>query len=913
MLLKQLLRVRLVLLSVCAVFVTLSLAGAPANANAESPVSSDKIFLHDGWALQSSCLFLAKGEQISTAGYKTNGWHSAAVPTTVVAALVADKTYPDPYYGKNLRDIPGTTYPIGKNFSLLAMPKDSPFRCSWWYRTEFTLPANYKGRHVWLYFGGINNHANVWLNGHLVSGGKDIAGAYRTYEFDVKSLVSSDGPNALAVETIAQTEKDLGINWVDWNPAPPDKDMGLWRGVYLQGSGAVAIRHPMVATHFPNASLDEADLTVEADLRNASDAPITGFLDGEIEHVKFRQSVSLKAGESRSVRFTPDEFSQLRIKNPKVWWPYHMGAQDLHDLRLRFTVGDDLSDKQSVRFGIREITSELNPQGARQFYVNGKKILIRGGGWSPDMLLRPDHGRLETDFSYVRDMNLNTIRLEGKLETDDFYDLADERGVLIMAGWCCCDHWEQWKHWQPGDLEIATASLRSQILRMRSHPSLLVWLNGSDGPPPADVETAYINVLKETDWPDPYISSAAQKPTSVTGKSGVKMTGPYDYVPPDYWLTDTSKYGGAYGFNTETGPGPAVPLVSCLRKFIPSDHLWPQDSFWDYHAGSEGFKNLNHFEGAMKSIYGAPSGLDNYETKAQTMAYDGERAMFEAYSRNKYTSTGIIQWMLNNAWPSTIWHLYDYYLQPAGGYFGTKKACEPLHVLYSYDDNSVVVVNSLYQKFSGMTVTARLYDDSLHKRFSRQAQTDVDADGVAKVLTLPAEAFSPASPVYFVKLDLQTNDGKIASTNFYWLSPKKNTYEWGKTDYKYTPVSSYEDFTALQNLPKAKIEVSGRASSTADGPVVHLTVKNPSDHLAFQVRFGIRKKGQDAEILPVFWDDNYIELMPGESREISARYPPTSDLSDSLELTLAGWNIESATIPLQEKVAISKQGSGGGR
>ena len=912
MLLKRLSSVGLVFLSLCSIFCPLILAGAPAIANTDTPTSSDKIFLHQGWALQSSCLFLAKGEQISTAGYKTNGWHSATVPTTVVAALVADKTYPDPYYGKNLRDIPGTTYATGKNFSLLAMPKDSPFRCSWWYRTEFTLPANYKGRHIWLYFGGINNHANIWLNGHLVAGGKDIAGAYRTYEFEVKSLVSSDGPNALAVETIAQTEKDLGINWVDWNPAPPDKDMGLWRGVYLQGSGAVAIRHLMVATHFPNASLDEADLTVEADLRNASDASVTGSLDGEIEGVKFRQTVSLKPGENRTIHFTPDEFSQLRVKNPKVWWPYQMGAQDLHDLNLRFRVGDDLSDHQSVRFGIREITSELNSQGARQFYVNGKKILVRGGGWSPDMLLRPDHARLESDFSYVRDMNLNTIRLEGKLETDDFYDLADERGVLIMAGWCCCDHWEQWKHWQPGDLEIATASLRSQILRMRSHPSLLVWLNGSDGPPPADVETAYIKVLKETDWPNPYISSAAQKPTSLTGKSGVKMTGPYDYVPPDYWLTDTGKYGGAFGFNTETGPGPAVPPVSCLRKFIPSDHLWPQNSFWDYHAGSEGFKNLSHFEGAMKSIYGAPLGLDDYETKAQTMAYDGERAMFEAYSRNKYTSTGIIQWMLNNAWPSTIWHLYDYYLQPAGGYFGTKKACEPLHVLYSYDDNSVVVVNSLYQKFSGVTVHAHLYDDSLHERFSGQAQTDVDADGVAKVLTLPTEAFRPTSPVYFVRLDLQTNDGKTASTNFYWLSPKKNAYEWGKTDYKYTPVSSYEDFTALQNLPKAKIDVSGRAASTAEGPVVHLTVKNSSDHLAFQVRFGVRKKGQDAELLPVFWDDNYIELMPGESREISARYLPTSDLSDPLELTLAGWNIEPAIIPLQERIAASLQGSGGG-
>ncbi len=910
---KRLPNIRLIFLFICSVLFFVIAAVLPAHAAAEAPAGSGKIFLHEGWKLQSSCLFLAQGEQISTAGYKTNGWHSATVPSTVVAALVSDKTYPDPYYGKNLRDIPGTSYPIGKNFSLLSMPKDSPFHCSWWYRTEFTLPADYKGRHVWLHFGGINNHANIWLNGHLVAGGKDIAGAYRTYEFDITPLLSIDGPNALGVETIAQTEKDLGINWVDWNPAPPDKDMGLWRGVYVEGSGAVAIRHPMVATHFADASLNEADLTVEAELKNASDRTVSGLLDGQIEDVKFGQAVTLKAGETRTVRFALDEFPQLRVKNPKVWWPYQMGAQNLHQLTFRFTVGDDLSDQQSVRFGIREITSELNAQGARQFYVNGKKILIRGGGWSPDMLLRQDHARLQTDFSYVRDMNLNAIRLEGKMETDDFYDLADERGVLIMAGWCCCDHWEQWKHWQPGDLEIATASLRSQILRMRSHPSLLVWLNGSDGPPPADVETAYINVLKEMDWPNPYISSAAQKPTSVTGKSGVKMTGPYDYVPPDYWLTDTSKYGGAYGFNTETGPGPAIPLISCLRKFIPPDHMWPQDSFWDYHAGSEGFRNLNHFEGAMKSIYGAPSGLDDYQTKAQAMAYDGERAMFEAYSRNKYTSTGIIQWMLNNAWPSTIWHLYDYYQQPAGGYFGTKKACEPLHVLYSYDDNSVAVVNSRYEKFSSLTVIAHVYDNSLQETFSRETKADVDADGVARVFKLPAEAFSPGSPLYFVKLELQSNDGKTVSTNFYWLSPKKNTYEWGKTDYKYTPVSSYEDLTALQNLPKAKLEASGTSVSTADGAEVRLTLKNPSDHLAFQVRFGVRKKGQDAEILPVFWDDNYIELMPGESREISAKYLRTTDISEPLEMTVAGWNIETITIPLPGIARSSAQGAGGGR
>jgi exo-1,4-beta-D-glucosaminidase len=903
-----------VLGSCFAIFLYLILPFAPRVASADTAASSEaKIFLHEGWALQSSCLFLARGEQISTPGFRTNGWHSATVPTTVVSALVADKTYPDPYYGKNLRDIPGTTYPIGKNFSLLSMPQDSPFRCPWWYRIEFTLPASYKGRRVWLHFGGINNHANIWLNGQLVAGGKEIAGAYRTYDFDLSPMINRDGPNALAVETIAQTEKDLGINWVDWNPAPPDKDMGLWRSVYLQSTRAVAIRHPMVVTHFPAATLDEAELTVETELRNASDMEITGFLDGQIEDVKFRQTLNLKPRETRVVRFTPDEFPQLRVKNPKVWWPYRMGAQDLHGLNLRFVVGDELSDEQNVRFGIREITSELNAQGARQFYVNGKKILIRGGGWSPDMLLRASRDRLQTDFRYVREMNLNTIRLEGKLETDEFYDLADEQGILIMAGWCCCDHWELWKHWQKGDLEIASASLRSQILRMRSHPSMLVWLNGSDMPPPADVETEYIKVLKETDWPNPYISSASATPTTVTGKSGVKMTGPYDYVPPNYWLVDTNKYGGAFGFNTETGPGPAVPLVSCLRKFIPADHLWPEDSFWNYHAGSEGFKDLSHFDGAMKSIYGAPAGLDDYEIKSQAMAYDGERAMFEAYSRNKYTSTGVIQWMLNNAWPSLIWHLYDYYQQPAGGYFGTKKACEPLHVQYSYDDNSIVVVNSLYQKFIGLSVTAHLYDDSLRERFSKQVQTDVDADGVAEALKLPTDAFNPTSPIYFVKLELQASDGKTVSTNFYWLSAKRNVYEWAKTTYKYTPVSSYEDFTALQNLPKVKLNVKESRDATADGPVVRLTVTNPSDHLAFQVRFGIQKSGQTSEILPVFWDDNYIELMPGESRKITARYLPTSEVSGPLDLTIAGWNIDATTIPLKESSASSAQGSGGGR
>lgn len=875
------------------VFATsLSLASAQENGD-------ERLFLRSGWTLQSSCSVSGTGEQISNPDFKTDGWHATTVPSTVVAALVADKTYPDPYYGDNLRSIPGTTYPMGKNFSVLPIPEDSPFRCSWWYRAEFRLPQSFSRRHAWLYFGGINNRANIWLNGHKIADAKDIAGAYRTYEFDVAPLLVAGEANVLAVETIAQTEKDLGINWVDWNPSPPDKDMGLWREVYLQSSGPVAIRHPQVITHFPGASLDEADLTVEAELRNATSEEVAGVLKGRIEDVEFSQTVAVKPKEVRMVRFTPDQFAQLRVKHLKLWWPRQMGEPHLHEVSLDFVVGGHPSDSQTARFGIREITSELDARGHLIFRVNGKRILIRGGGWAPDMLFRQSRRRLEDEFRYIRDLNLNTVRLEGKLETDDFYSLADEQGVLVMAGWCCCDLWEQWARWKPGDLEIATASLRSQILRMRSHPSMLVWLNGSDFAPPAKVERAYIEVLKELDWPNPYISSASQASTTVTGPSGVKMTGPYDYAPPDYWLTDTAKHGGAYGFNTETGPGPAVPPVSCLRKMLPPNHIRPDDPIWNYHAGSEGFRNLSHFDEAMKSIYGPASSIGDYELKAQAMAYDAERAMFEAYSQNKYVSTGVIQWMLNNAWPSLIWHLYDYFLQPAGGYFGAKKACEPLHAQYSYDDRSVVVVNSTYRDFSDLKLTAKLYDVSLQPRYSSETRTNAEADGVAKVLTLPEDAFNPRSLVYFLKLALEERDGTAVSSNFYWLSAKRNVYEWAKTDYRFTPVSSYEDLTALQTLPKdGSLEVSANVTEGDEGPLVHVRVANPGNALAFQIHLGIHPKSREMEILPVLWDDNYLELMPGESRDLTARFLSHDALENGAELTVTGWNVEATTVSL---------------
>jgi exo-1,4-beta-D-glucosaminidase len=514
-------------------------------------------------------------------------------------------------------------------------------------------------------------------------------------------------------------------------------------------------------------------------------------------------------------------------------------------------------------------------------------------------MLRENSQRLEDEFRYVQDMGLNTVRLEGKLETQEFFDLADRKGILIMAGWCCCDFWERWPKWKPEDFTIAETSLRDQMYRLRNHPSLVMWLNGSDNPPPPDVEQIYLSVEKQTRWPNPVVSSATGKPTSVTGDSGVKMTGPYEYVAPSYWLTDSKApqphscnpggCGGAYGFNSETSPGPAVPPIESMREMLPKDHLWPIDDWWNYHAGGGEFKDIHVFTDALNARYGNATGVEDYTFKSQLMGYEGIRAMFEAYSRNKYTSTGVIQWMLNNAWPSVIWHLYDFYLRPGGGYFGAKKAMEPLHPVYSYDDGSIWVVSSQYEDAKGLKLTAKIYNLDMTEKFSQQEAVDAAADSTNKVLTL--KEVQDLSPTYFLVLRLEDTSGRLMGSNFYWLSTKPETLDWEKSNWYTTPTVSYADYNALSQLPKVKLNVTSRNERKGHDAITHVTVENPSKSLAFFVRLKVNKTGK--EILPVLWQDNYFSLLPGEKREVSATYRASELGTAKPAVEVSGWNVTS--------------------
>lgn len=879
-------RFRSLSLFVLALSTTMACSSYAADTPSELPA---RTYLHKNWQIQSSCEAKATGEQISSAGFDTKGWHQSDIPATVVGALVTDKTYPDPNYAKNLKSIPGMNYSDKNLFANQEMPEGSPFRCSWWYRTEFTPPAGDEKKTQWLNFLGINYRANIWINGRKVEDANDVAGTYRAYEFDVTKFLQAGKTNALAVEVFAPGRYDLGITWVDWNPTPPDKDMGIWKEVFLRSSGDVAVRSPFVATKL-DAEYKTAELTISGELRNVSNEPVKGVLHAELDGTELQQSVELKGGESKIVKFVPDEFAKLKLVHPRLWWPYQMGTPNLYTAKLLFETGGQISDAASVTFGIREVTSELTDKGHRLFKINGKKVLIRGAAWAPDLLFRWSSERLDADLAYVRDMNMNTIRLEGRLDRDEFFEKTDRLGILVMPGWTCCDAWERWKNWKGDQNRVAAASLRDQITRLRTHPSVFVWLNGSDNPPPADIERMYLAIEKELQWPNPVVSSASEQKAVVSGESGVKMTGPYEYVPPVYWLADT-KAGGAYGYNTETSPGPAIPTRQSLEKFIPKEHLWPIDEFWNYHAGGERFTTVNVFTDGLTRRYGTASSLDDYERKSQAMTYDGQRAMFEAYGRNKYTSTGVIQWMLNNSWPSLIWHLYDYYLVPAGGYFGTKKACEPVHVQYSYDDNSIAVINGTYEMLKGTKVSAKIYSIDAKEKASRDATLDLGADSSTKAFDLPKP--DGLTPTYFLKLQLHDTAGKLLSDNFYWLSTKADVLDWGKKkDTVYTPQKEFGDLTGLNSLPAAKVAITKTLQGSGSNSSLTVIAENHGNSVAFMVHPRLtRGKGGD-DLTPILWTDNYFSLLPGEKKTVTARFDSAALQGATPELVVEGWNVE---------------------
>ncbi len=606
--------------------------------------------------------------------------------------------------------------------------------------------------------------------------------------------------------------------------------------------------------------------------------------------------MTVAAGATTEVTFDPASEPGLTFASPRLWWPAKLGAQNMYELDLQLVAAGTVLHEQKTPFGIREITSSLS-NGSRLFAINGKPIFIRGGGYTPDILYRQDPARQEAELAYAVDLNLNTVRLEGKLENEHFFDVADQLGILVMPGLMCCDYWQDSPNWQPSDFTVSAESVHDQAMRLRKHPSVLTFLYGSDTAPVAQAEQGYLDALNDAGWPNP-IQAAAAEPsqTPASGPTGYKMNGPYDYEPPIYWYTDT-KYGGAFGFATEISPGTDVPPVESLDAMLGSGHSWPIDDVWNYHVGAKSpFLDMGNYINALNGRYGAASGEDDFAEKSQLTAYESLRAMFEAYSRNKYSSaTGVIQWMLNNAWPGLNWHLYDYYLRPGGAYFGAKKGNEYLHVQYSYDDGSIVVVNHQYAAFPGVTATATLFDQTSAQVFTNSATLDVPEDSSTKTsIALPT--MSASSAVYFLDLELADGTGAPVSSNFYWLTPTPDVM--GKADpssaWYFLPIATFADFTSLSSM--AKVTLTGTKTTSQSGGTAQtsVTLKNTSSTIAFFTRAQVLAGG--SEILPVLWDDNYVSILPGATKTVTATYASALANGQPVTVAVSGWNVNAAQL-----------------
>ncbi len=796
-------------------------------------------------------LTLEEGWQLSRAG-SAEQW-SATVPSTVAGAL-SDAGY----FGDGLLD--GRAY---------AAVDKAPFDEVWTYRTSFAAkPA--AGQHFELVFDGLGYYADIFLNGTQIASSDTTFGVFRRRTYEVGDLLR--GRNTLEVKLRRAQSGDLNIGFVDWNPRPLDESMGIVRPVTLHASGAVSIEDVFVIPDLDVQTLAQADLEVRVTLRNREAHPVEGTLDLNLQDAgEAGVPFALEAGQTRTFCLTPAELPLLHLTDPRVWWSYDLGKPELYALEARAEVDGALSDRREVEFGVRKITSRLTAENYRQFTLNGRDILLKGAGWTDDIFLRDTPESIRRQVAYVKDMNLNLIRFENIWGKDDtVYDLCDREGLLALVGFSCQWEWEDYcglpevGHFgciNGREVEdLAAAYFHDQVVRLHNHPAVIAWLTGSDRIPNPDLEKRYLDIFGKEDY-RPYVCSAKNL-ESLAGWSGTKMEGPYEYVGADYWYRDTQA-GGAFGFNTETGIGANMPQAESLRRMIPEEALWPLSDSWDYHctASSSAMNSPKQLDEIISAQYGAAADFEDFVRKAHAVDYDGTRGMFEAFRVRMPRSTGIVQWMLNSAWPSMYWQLYDWYGVPTAGYYGTKKACEPMQLMFNYADRKVYAVS---ENPEAVTLRANylVYDEQSRLLGGDSKELRLDYRASLPVFDLRRFDGRP----HFVALSLTTADGTTVADNFYCLPAKDNEYVWDKTNWYITPISRYADlrFVFAQEGADVQMSVEG-----GDGEWT-VTLSNKSSVIAYM---NVLKALDDAGelVVPAVWSDNFFPLLPGQTRKVTCR------------------------------------------
>ena len=920
-------------------FILLLLAGAINSFALDKNIKQEKLTRFE---LQSSELIQAPGELISTPGYHSNVyWFPVTVPSTVLTGLVANRIYPDPYSGMNNMLIPDASDEFNKTYHLEQyshIPNvPNPWKKPYWYRTSFKVPDTDKGRHFQLIFKGINYRAAVWMNGKPIADSTRMVGMFAEYSFDVSRIINAGKENVLAVKIYpldypglpAQEQLkalgdffenggptgDIGKNvtmvcsagW-DWVPPVRDRNMGIWQPVLLRTSGDVTIVQPQLITELPNLpDTSVAKLSLNLSLSNHNQNNIKGTLQVTIRPenftgtaVSFSKEVTIAAGAQTQVALNTGNTAQFLVKKPQLWWPNGYGTANLYRIHLKVEASGTLSDDTSLVFGIRTVSSKAvevpNKFLRRDFYVNGKRIQLTGGAWVPDMMLNRDSSRYDSELHLCRNANMNLVRIWGGGVTppDIFFDLADRYGLMVWSDfWVTGDTHGEFKgstDW-PLEPEVFVKNVISTIYRIRNHASLLLWTGGNEGHIRKDVYERMRESVINLDGTRPFIPSSsgfAKLPAGFKGSwpdnqaSGVYSGGPYTWQEANeyYRLADQAK---DWVFKDETGL-PSQPTYNSLIKIIPN-LVWdtklpfPLNNSWGYHDAATGNGKYDAYYEAMVRKYGAPASMEEFSDKMQLMNATGYQGTFESAGHRLNDIGGIMLWKLNAAFPSVVWQIYDWYLEPNAGYYFMQNGIEPVHVQLNMLNNVVTVVNRSYQPVSNLTVQADVFGLDSKPKFHQTNKVSLPVSDVKETFSL-SDVLASSKGVNFVVLNLKDAIGKVISHNVYWLAGDNN-------------------YLSLNSMPRSKVEttvIKREQGKTETKWTLKFT--NETKKLAFFLN--PRLMNDREEVLPAFWSSNFFSLAPGESLTTTVSGSTEQLKGKTQQLLVKGWNVEERWIPLNK-------------
>jgi hypothetical protein len=844
--------------------------------------ASGKLKLAGGaWRIQRDSEVKAEGAAISKVGFEDKDWLVATVPATVVSTYWDAGALPDPNYGDNQLAI-----------------SDSYFYADFWYRDEFTAPPLAAGQRMWLNLNGINWKALVYLNGEQLG---RIDGGFMRGRFDVTGKIKPGQKNALAVrilknatpgsikekiwETPDKNGGAIGLDnptyhatagW-DWIPSVRGRDIGIWSEVYLQTTGGVAIEDPLVTTTLPLPDTTRADVAVEVTLRNSDSKAVSGTLRGKFGSVAFETPVTVEARSAKVVKLDPATTPALRLQNPKLWWPAGYGEPNLYDVSLSFVAGGKVSDTKSFKAGVKQYTFSvaarpgMTDSNTLKIWINGRRFIGRGGNWGfPEVLLRYRAREYDVAVKYHRDMNFTMIRnWVGQTGDDEFYDACDKYGIVVWQ-----DFWlaNPVDGPNPADPKLFLDNAADYVKKIRNHASVGIYVGRNEGNPPEPINSGLKSLTEQLHPGLYYIPNSAMGPVSGGGPYATQAAKTY------FQIRATTKLHSELGM-------PNVVTMDSLKQMMPEPDMWPLGDVWGMHDFTRtGAQGAAAWLEMIDKDYGGAKNAAEFVALSQFIDYDGYRAMFEAQGKNRM---GLLLWMSHPCWPSFVWQTYDYYFDQSGGYFGSKKGSEPLHIQWNPLTDNVEVVNYSAGEAAGLTAAVELLNMDGSKKWEKTATLASKEDSVET----PIKVEYPAglTPVHFIRLKL-TRGGQTVSDNFYLrgLEETKST----------TPSRGMGggglgyNLQAIRTLPKVKVQAATKVEQKGGRWFLTTELHNATATPALMVRAKVVREKSGDRILPAIYSDNYIPLMPGERRTIRTELEDADTRGERPRIVVDGFNVE---------------------